>query len=786
MKRIISVSLTLAISILALTSLHCGREDDWTAADKKAAVAESRLPVLTSASYLRDIQPIFDTRCVACHGCIGSPCNLKLDSFAAVDRGALDKNPYSIHFEPSLRTGMDVHGTTAARREVGFWPVVSREGDGPTRLAHSLLTQMIHVGLEHNQPGFSRQALMPIYKKRYDHECPATANELEAVLAKDPAKGMPFGLPALEQEQVETINRWVASGAPGPLPEEVAARAVPANEKAVVEWENFLNAPSDRMKLVSRYIFDHVYLATIALEESPGDAFRLVRSKTPSGQPVEVIDTPHPYDDPYTYAGVDAFYYRLRKMTSAAVQKNHFIWPLSREKRTRLKELFLDADWDPNADLVVPWGNWNPFEVYEAIPVKSRYTFLIENSVVIVGGITSGPVCLGQAATFAVKDHFWVFFVDPDKDITILDPKLGLPDWKVFMDRSPEGNQTYEQAYGKTLRRLYPKGYSIDEIWDGGHENRNAWLTVLRHETNTWVMQGAGGGMPRTMWLMGYSGFERIYYDTVAHFEYWGSDKGKLETVGFFNFLRQQFEDRFLLLVPPEERQNLRKDWTRGIGRAALAMDPDPDSALPTRVPYDAEDPLGGVVRQLSKHLGPKLSRPLDTLNPSKKERETWNEPTPSFEAWERAISTLTVTRDYEFPRFLPSLVMLKVNHGKQSRLYSIVANRVYKTQYTILFENGEALPDLDTMSVYTNVVGGFPNLFMEIDVSQGAAFVEELREVETLKDFLALRDRYAVLRNSAKFWPTYDWMNAWNVEHHGLASGILDLSYYDLYDRAY
>ena len=129
---------------------------------------------------------------------------------------------------------------------------------------------------------------------------------------------------------------------------------------------------------------------------------------------------------------------------------------------------------------------------------------------------------------------------------------------------------------------------------------------------------------------------------------------------------------------------------------------------------------------------------------------------------------------------------MLKLNSGNDSRMYSLVANRVYKTQYTILFENGEALPDLDTMSVYEDVVGGFPNLFVELDLAQAADFVRELGAVETLEDFLAFRDKYAVLRNSAKFWETYDWFNAWNFEHRGTAAGVLDLSYYDLFDHVY
>ena len=70
-----------------------------------------------------------------------------------------------------------------------------------------------------------------------------------------------------------------------------------------------------------------MFLATIALDESPGDLFRLVRSKTPPGSasenppaPIDVIAAPLPYSDPYAYAGVKRFYYRLQKVTEPIVQ----------------------------------------------------------------------------------------------------------------------------------------------------------------------------------------------------------------------------------------------------------------------------------------------------------------------------------------------------------------------------------------------------------------------------------------------------------------------------------
>ena len=124
-------------------------------------------------SYLQDVQPIFNKRCVACHGCLGSPCNLKLTSHRAVERGGFGQNPYSIHLSAYPRTGMNVHQTTEEWREVGFYPVIYDKGPKLERLYRSLLYQMIEAGMSYNKPGFSRQAVMPIYSQRYKHLCPA-------------------------------------------------------------------------------------------------------------------------------------------------------------------------------------------------------------------------------------------------------------------------------------------------------------------------------------------------------------------------------------------------------------------------------------------------------------------------------------------------------------------------------------------------------------------------------------------------------------------------------------
>jgi hypothetical protein len=323
--------------------------------------AEPRADEVRAPSYLEDVQPILTKRCVACHGCLGSPCNLKLTSFRGLDRGAYGPNPYAIHFEDYERTNMDAAPTTEAWRERGFYLVVSREGSPEQRRLDSLFSHILEAGERENRPGFSRQAQMPLYGERFNHSCPATPAALDGYLRQNPGAGMPFGLPALEAGESETLQNWIGAGAPGPAEADLKAAKAPVNPAAVAAWETFFNGPGEKERLVARYIFEHVFLARIALAESLGDVFRLVRSATPPGEPVEIIDTALPYDDPLSHAGVARFHYRLDKVTEPIVQKNHFVWHLAEKDIGHLKNLFFSEPWSGAASLTPPWGVGNPF-----------------------------------------------------------------------------------------------------------------------------------------------------------------------------------------------------------------------------------------------------------------------------------------------------------------------------------------------------------------------------------------------------------------------------------------
>ena len=743
------------------------------------------------------MQPIFERRCIACHGCLGSPCNLKLDSYAGAERGAFGINPYATRLTAAPRTDMDAAHSVEAWRARGFYPVLMQPAtsDAPadqsaeSRRAGSLMLRFLEAGNAHNQPGFSRAALAGSRAQRYADTCPSTPDAAASLLAANPAMGMPYGLPAIDAADFAVLERWIEAGAPGPSPAQRAAAAAPANGDEVARWEAFFNSPDPRRQLVARFIFEHVFLAAIVLDASPGERFRLVRSTTPPGEPVAVIGTALPYDDPYAYAGVERFWYRLEKLTAAPMQKNLFLWRLGEPDLARIEALFFGADgpgadWPDDAPLDPPWGVGNPFSVFRAIPAQARYRFLLEYAETITSGVIYGPVCNGQTATYAVKDQFWVFFVDPAADPSVQDPALGLATWDALMDRSVLGNADYVRAYNASLAKLRPQGWTPDAIWDGDGSNPNAWLTVMRHNTNVSVLTGGRGGTPRTLWLMSYSGLERMYYDTVASFEYFGGDLSKLETLLFFNFLRQEFEDNFLRLLPPAAREPIRHTWTQGVGSLGLELIPFPQGEAPAAASgSDAKRALRALIEQVKARFPPAIAGPPDGLNPDLKPALDLSAPIESVADWEQALSTLTVVEGQPFTRFLPSVILLRLDGDGDPRVYSLVVNRVYKSQYTLMFQDGQALPELYSLSAYPTIVNGFPNLFVHLDLDQAGPFLRDLSRVASAADWDAFAAHYGILRNSQALWPFYDWINAWNLRERGSAAGYLDLSDYDVPD---
>ena len=120
---------------------------------------------------------------------------------------------------------------------------------------------------------------------------------------------MPYGFPPLKQDEFDLVAGWLYQGAKGPIPAEQKKLETPqpADAAAIVKWETFFQQDDPKYAMTARYIYEHLFLAHIKFGTTTNEFYELVRSKTPPGEPLELIATVRPYDDPGCGAGLLPF-----------------------------------------------------------------------------------------------------------------------------------------------------------------------------------------------------------------------------------------------------------------------------------------------------------------------------------------------------------------------------------------------------------------------------------------------------------------------------------------------
>src|SRR3989344_875799 len=301
--------------------------------------ASAQSPAISPAiSYTRDVQPIFTEKCVACHACNDAPCQLNLGSGEGAARGATKVPVYdgerSQAAAPS-RLFYDAFGKRSWQQK-GFQSVLDAQGDQA-----ALMARMLELGHTNRLQPNARLPEDIVLGLNRNNMCALPA-EFDSYASAHPKEGMPLAVTGLTDKQYQTLQRWLASGAP--IDEQAL---VPSAKEAlqVVQWENLLNAPGARQSLVGRWLFEHWFLAHLYFKDGePGHFFQWVRSRTPTGQPIDLINTRRPNDDPGTQV-----YYRLRPVQGVIVHKTHITYPLSAAKLARVKSLFYNGNWQVNA-----------------------------------------------------------------------------------------------------------------------------------------------------------------------------------------------------------------------------------------------------------------------------------------------------------------------------------------------------------------------------------------------------------------------------------------------------
>ncbi|MFZ2990040.1 fatty acid cis/trans isomerase, partial [Ideonella sp.] len=687
-----------------------------------------------------------------------APCQLKLSRWDGIVRGSTQAALHEtlrLTEAPTTRLGLDA-SLPSEWRARGFSPVLNeRKATPDNALAASILYRSLALKEAHPLPAG------PVLGAEFDfsldraNACPKLA-DYDAFERQQPLAGMPYGLPGLAPQEMGVIRRWLQAGAPvapaQPLPAAVA--------RQVADWERFLNGVPRKEQLMSRYLYEHLFLGHLVLE---GDAqrhvFRLVRSATPPGQPVQVIATRRPYDNP----GVARIHYRLVEDKETLLAKTHMPYVLSAQRMARWRSWFLEQAYavDELPSYAIDRAS-NPFVTFEAIPLDSRYRFLLDDAGYFVMNFIKGPVCRGQTALDVINDRFWVFFIDPavgadeaaEQLLARQAEELRLP----AAEGSTAGLLSWRQMAASEDRILASKSAAMNRrfggeqradlslIWRGDGHNPNAALTVFRHFDSATVVQGLVGDPPKNAWVMGYPLLERIYYLLVAGYDVYGNTAHQLQTRLYMDYLRMEGEANLLMLLPRAARDPLRDHWYRGVGDEVKARVNGSKGRFEfeSGVAYGPGEPLPQLYQQLQQRLAPVLSPRFELAR----------EPDAALR---RGLQQLAQVQGAGLALW-PEAVLLRIDApGQPPRYFSVLRDTGHLNVSTLLRESAMLAPAENKLTVVPGFVGAYPNAMLRSSVADLPALAQAVAGLKTEADYRALADRHAIRRTDPGFWAASD-----------------------------
>ncbi|HEX5659365.1 MAG TPA: fatty acid cis/trans isomerase [Polyangiales bacterium] len=707
----------------------------------------------------------FDRRCVVCHGCYDAPCQLKLSSWDGIARGATDAKVYdTTRLREAKPTRLNIdESTVEGWRARGFFPILpENEQLDPAR---SLITRMLELKRENPLPLDSRP-LSKSFELGLDREesCPV-AGKFDEYRRDHPTWGMPYALPGLADADHQALTGWVAAG----TPHQPLAALAPEVEQSVARWEAFFNAPGLKEQVVSRYIYEHLFLGSLYFEGLDEQTFfRLVRSHTPSGMPIVEIPTRRPYEDP----GQPTFFYRLQRRDDTRLYKTQIPYPLSDARMARYRELFFDPPYEVTK---VPGYRRevasNPFEAFAELPVGSRYRFMLDDAQFIMAGFIKGPVCRGQVALNVIEDRFWILFLEPDSPLIAqeaqllaqsqedlsLPAEMGSNNLLVTWRQYAKKEERFLQRKSDYLNAIYSTGaMTQQQIWDGDARNDNAALTVTRHFDSATVVKGLIGGDPKTAWVLDYSLFERIHYLLVAGYDVFGNIGHQLQSRMYMDFLRMEGEFNFLTFLPSERRKPLMESWYRDTddevkdhvyGKFAF-YDQQTGLTFQTATP---EHELFEMFRQW---VAPVLER--------------------KHELGEDALAPLSMLRGKQ-ASLLAEISFVEVRKAGGDAYFTLLRDSAH-TNVAHLFEEEERrVVAEDQLTVLRGFVGAYPNTLYSVAEADVPAFVAAVTALDSDLAYTALRDRFGVRRTDPRFWDLSDRMHAAFPRLEPLESGLFD-----------
>jgi hypothetical protein len=742
-------------------------------------------PAAGGVGWRSDVQPIVERRCVVCHGCYDAPCQLKLTAWQGVARGASRDLVYDatrLVEAPPSRLFVDAQQASQWRAR-GFFPVLNERNNTPgANLAGSLLYQTLLQKQQHPLPPG------PLLGKAFDvspdrsNSCPRV-EQYAAFAQASPLAGMPYGLPGLNDAEMRTLRRWLEAGAPdeGNVPLSAVQR------QQVQAWEAFLNGPSNKERLMSRYLYEHLFLGHLHFDaDAAHRAFRLVRSSTPPGQPVQVIATRRPYDDP----GVGRWWYRFEPEREAILAKTHMPYALNPARMDSYRRWFLGAEVQVGAlpSYAVEVAS-NPFVAFRDLPLDGRYRFLLDEAQFFIMNFIKGPVCRGQMAVDVIEDQFWVMFVDPKAHTGAIRGDVLRRQAEQITLPAAQGSdsgllrpwlqmarqeRSFLQAKSRLLSEAFASGQmklDLSLVWDGEGRNRNAALTIFRHFDSASVVQGFVGAPPKTAWVIDYPLFERIFYLLVAGYDVYGNVGHQLNSRLYMDFMRMEGEFNFLTLLPQAVRESTALYWYRGAAGEAREYVYGKNAYLDAEsaVPYRGGEPQRELYELLRRRLAPVL--------------ETRFDPASVPDARLRVeLQSLAAVRGASL-QWLPEMSVLHIDGlAGGPRHVTLLRNTAHANVAHLAREKSQLLPEENTLTLVPGFIGAYPNAIYRATAADLPALREAIAGMASEADYGKLADRFAVRRTNPQFWAASDALHDAYAAWSPLEAGLFD--YNRLQDR--
>ena len=734
-------------------------------------------------SFTDDIKPILDSRCVSCHSCYNSPCQLKLSSYEGLQRGSSKDDVYANRISAADPTRLFVDAVDEKQwREKGFFSMVdSLENSNESIMMQYLFQKDINP------------LNIGIYSPETDEKtCVKDKNELSEYFEDNPHKGMPYGFPALKKQEYNLLMTWLKQGAIDDTKKEVSTNF---EKIQIKKFEKFLNNKNLKHQVSARYIYEHLFLAHISFEDKSENFFELIRSKTPSGQKAQIIATRFPYDK------IDGdFYYRFKKIDSTIVHKTHMVYKLNDAKLERYNELFINPTWDQEAFLPSYDSKTavNALKTFEQIPANSRYQFLLDDVHYIIMTFIRGPVCKGQIALNVIQDHFWVMFMDPKSDLTLKDkyflhdniPNLSIPNefgedpslFKTFQALDNyELSKKYHTNKASIYKQYYPDGLSLDNLWKGNQSQENdSMLTIYRHFDSASVHKGALGYIPKTLWVIDYPLLERIYYSLVAGFDVFGSTPHQLLVRTHMDRLRIEGESNFLEFLPKESRIDYFNSWYEGWLAQYLSVYIPSNNKV--NINYSTKNYKEEFIKKAFEYTNIKR----DSINfiendykPSKIKSvyNTKNE-------IEDTLKTLTLPNSSEIIKNFTdnksnlAYIRIQMNSG-ENLIYTLVINRWHNNVALLFDEESRLNASKDRINFIKGFVGSYPNIFVSVKQDDLNDFFNLLQNYKDTPLDNKKIFKYAINRANPNFWEIFDWFSNEFKKQDPLNYGLFDLNRY-------